>query len=264
MKVNGLGKKILVLGGTGFVGSRLIQKASSLGYSIVSISRRGKPSDWKDGGGSSEAGRITWLQGDATDNSNVKALAKEHGPYNACVHAIGLLLDSESGLSKLNKFVSGSKSTPSTTSTYNEITKTTAFNAIESMEDQSLGQDPPARSQLTPFVFISAAEAGWTFPAPVNWLERYLIAKRAVESKLLDSKFLRPVIMRPSLIWTWEKPIALLSVVPFYIGNKIGIPIVDRPVLVESLVDAIIASIEDSSVRGVQRYMEIDKLSKQI
>lgn len=97
-------------------------------------------------------------------------------------------------------------------------------------------------------MFVSAAEAGWTFQAPVPFLEKYLTAKRAVENKLLAfipnngqnnilgkssyslvvvvssvyvycvGKGLRPVIMRPSLVWTTEKPEALVSVVPFYIG----------------------------------------------
>ena len=92
----------------------------------------------------------------------------------------------------------------------------------------------------------------------------YLKQIRAVESKLADSNHLRPVVMRPSLIWTWDRPIALFSVVPFYLGNALRIPIVDRPVLVENLVDAMLYSIEDKSIQGVQRYQEIDAMAKSL
>lgn len=51
------GKKILVLGGTGFVGNKFIKEASKLGYDIVSISRRGRRVD------ESENNRIEWLSG---------------------------------------------------------------------------------------------------------------------------------------------------------------------------------------------------------
>jgi len=153
------------------------------------------------------------------------------------------------------------------------------------------------------FIFISAAEAGWTLPAPVDFLERYLIAKRSVEKKLLafsnhhirpivDSSKkrtsnssnksssnsvvdinvnnsgidetvvkLRPVIFRPSLIWTWKRPTALLSVIPFYIGSKVGIPFVDRPVTVENLVDAMIYSIENMNIEGIMKFNDIDIMS---
>lgn len=103
------------------------------------------------------------------------------------------------------------------------------------MQDKasSTGSLPP---QPLPFVFVSAAEAGWTFTAPVPFLERYLIAKRAVEAELLGTSgaeaspdsLLRGVVLRPSLIWTWERPQALLSVLPFYIANSLGLSFVDR------------------------------------
>jgi hypothetical protein len=72
---------------------------------------------------------------------------------------------------------------------------------------------------------------------------------------------LRPVIFRPSLIWTWKRPTALVSVIPFYIGSRIGLPFVDRPVTVENLVDAMIYSIEDSKVEGIMKFNDIDIMS---
>lgn len=248
--------KILVLGGTGFVGYNFIEQATRKGYDVVSLSRRGEPK-----AASPVTESVQWVKGDAVDKDTMQKTFKAYGPFDACVHAIGLLFDSESGLKGFNPAVSGSGSIPDDSATYDRITRVTAFNAIDCLQKQR----PKRGSDKAVFVFVSAAEAGWDFKAPVNFLERYLVAKRAVEGKLLDpptaNKF-RSVVFRPSLIWTPQKPAALLSVVPFFVASTIGVPFVDRPVRVDALTGAMLKSIEDSTVNGVQRFKEIDTLSK--
>ena len=241
--------KILVLGGTGFVGYRFIQQAATTGHSIVSISRRGIPS----GGGYFP--NVKWIAGDASDPAVISNVMEKYGPFNTCVHAIGLLLDADSGFVSLNQYASGSGSIPQSDSTYDKITRQSAFNAIDRFTSQ-VDQSSPCT-----FVFISAAEAGWTFRAFPSWLERYLIAKRAVEKKLLSSTNLRPIIFRPSLIWTWERPQALLSVIPFFIGNIVFPSIIDKPVTVDDLVRAMMTTVIDGESRGVKRFKEIESLS---
>eukprot|EP01041_Mallomonas_annulata_P013230 gene13230-27993_t len=242
--------KVLVLGGTGFVGNAFIKEASASGLDIVSLSRRGLPATNSDLKG------VTWVSGDAADSKLLADIVLRYGPFDACVHAVGLLLDVDSGLSSFNKFASGSGSIPTSDSTYNKITKQTAFAAIDIISNQK-----EVGNKKIPFIFISAAEAGWTVPAPVEWLERYLKAKRAVESKLLqDGNALRPIIFRPSLIWTWERPQALFSVVPFAVAS-LFLPFVDRPVKVDSLVKAMVVAISNENVNGIQRFKEIDQLS---
>lgn len=242
-------RTILVLGGTGFVGSEVVQQASQAGFKVVSLSRRGLPSDLKR-----FSNEVVWETGSANEDT-LNRLSNNYGPFYACVHAIGLLLDTESGLSNLNKFASGSGSVPSAESTYDNITRKTAFAAIESITTNTSPNGTP-----TPFIFISAAEAKWKFRVPVPWLEKYLIAKRAVEDKLLSTKTLRPVIFRPSLIWTTKRPQALASVIPFYIGNVFIPFLIDRPVSVENLVKAVVKSLDDSTISGIQTYKDIDSL----
>jgi hypothetical protein len=117
-----------------------------------------------------------------------------------------------------------------------------------------------------PFVFISAAEAAWTFDAsftgtPLAFLHRYLVAKRAVEQRLLSEASIRPVIFRPSLIWTKERPGALLPVAAFTLGNALRLPFVDRPVNVAALAAAAVQAVGDSSCSGVYDYKGVDSLS---
>ena len=110
-------------------------------------------------------------------------------------------------------------------------------------------------------MFVSAAEAGWTFPAPVDFLERYLVAKRSVEKRMLSSTSLRPTILRPSLIYTLSRPQALVSVVPFYVANAIGVPFVDRPVSLETLSSAAVYAVETASCQGIKTYREMDTMA---
>jgi len=121
-----------------------------------------------------------------------------------------------------------------------------------------------------PLMFVSAAEAGWPdvkFGPQVEklapqWLVKYLTAKRIVEAELMSSTDrIRPVIFRPSLIWNWKK-LDVLPVIPvFNIASAAGLPFVDKTVRVETLADAIMASLEDPNVSGVQRYMQMEQLS---
>ncbi|CAM9793965.1 unnamed protein product [Phaeothamnion confervicola] len=139
----------------------------------------------------------------------------------------------------------------------------------------------PKRSQprhdqrrCLPMVFVSAAEARWTFDGafvgtPVEWLHAYLVAKRAVEDKLLndlgggDQPSLRPIVLRPSLVWTPSRPFALPPVAAFTIGNFLGLPFVDRPVRVDTLAAAAMAAVGDQAARGVFDYSRMEALARQ-
>lgn len=110
--------KLLVLGGTGFVGRELVKRARQKGYSVVSISRRGKLAGETDQS-------VTWVSGDASQVKTLQAVIDDFGPFDGCVHAVGLLLDAESGLSALNKYASGSGSSPTSESTYDRVTRQT-------------------------------------------------------------------------------------------------------------------------------------------
>ncbi len=81
--------KLLVLGGTGFVGTEIIRQGLERGYSIVGLSRRGSDS---------EAGKtftgVDWRTGDASTPEVVSQILAEGG-YTGVVHAIGMLLESD-------------------------------------------------------------------------------------------------------------------------------------------------------------------------
>lgn len=243
-----------ILGGSGFVGQEMCRVGLRKGYEVTAISRRGMPPKMaKD----LEYKPINWVSADCAEYDELKAVLSENGPFDAYVHTIGLLFDVDSGFSQYNSFVSGSSSTPSTASTYDRITRQTAFNLIDFIEEEDRKE-----KEKPPFLFVSAAEAGWTLETPVGWLERYLIAKRKVEKRLMESSAVRDVILRPSLIWSMEQPQALPSVCAFYIGNAVGLRFVDKPVRLETLCRAGYTAMASREERGVLRYMDMERLSK--
>lgn len=40
---------------------------------------------------------VTWVSGDASQATTVQAVINDFGPFDGCVHAVGLLLDVDSG-----------------------------------------------------------------------------------------------------------------------------------------------------------------------
>jgi len=263
--------RVAVFGGTGYVGSRVCERLVNKGFDVTGVSRRGQNPD-----PNSEALRqVNWIKGDATNPADVEAAVKD---ADAVVHAVGLLFDVESGLQGLNTFVSGSKSVPDPqSSTYDNITRKTMFNVVDALEKQAANPLRAIQSvggnkkKQIPVAFVSCAEAGWPDVqfgdfveqklAP-GWLKKYLKAKRAVEDRLSSTTApIRPVVFRPSLIWSWDK-FDVLPVIPvFNIASAVGVPFVDKTVRVETLADAIVESILDDSVSGVQRYMNMEELA---
>lgn len=265
--------KVTVFGGTGYVGSQVCERLVDKGYQVKAISRRGinpRPGTNLD--------KVTWISGDATNPKDVRDAIND---ADAIVHAVGLLFDVESGLQGLNTVVSGSKSIPNPeTSTYDNITRKTMFNIMDAVEQKL--SNPLSNviknksSKKMPIAFVSCAEAGWPdvqFGSFVEnnlapqWLKKYLIAKRAVEDRLLSSSkkkammMIRPIIVRPSLIWSWEKLDVLPLIPVFNLANAVGIPFIDKTVRVETLADAIVASLERDDVMGVLRYDAMEALA---
>jgi hypothetical protein len=160
---------------------------------------------------------VDYRKGDARQQESIASIVDE-GNICGVVHSIGLLFDDASGLGAYNQCVSGSRSLPDSDSTYDTITRLTAFYAIDATIEYGNKMNPTTAAATTktalPFCFTSAAEAGWPVVTGGNLMERimpdfihrYMVAKRAVEAKLLASQpMLRPIIVRPSLIYSWDK-----------------------------------------------------------
>ena len=85
-KSSAAGKRLLVIGGNGFVGRQVVKYAVQSGYEVTSLSRRGenpKPND-------DVYAQVEWCAGNALDKATV---TKYVDKADAVVHCIGLLFD---------------------------------------------------------------------------------------------------------------------------------------------------------------------------
>lgn len=255
--------KLLVIGGNGFVGREVCKYAVQAGFEVSSLSRRGECPNPND----EFLSQVTWNAGNALDKATVTKYVNE---ADAVCHAIGLLFDVNSGLTWANTFTSASFSKPDPEeSTYDNITRKAALLAIEALKAKNML--PSMMGKRAPFAFVSCAESGWpdvqfgdrVEAASPDWLKRYLAAKRAVESELAGSTgTLRPIIVRPSLIWNWKKLDVLPAIPIFNIASRLGVPFVDKTVRVEDVGRAIVAGLLDEQVNGVQRFEQMESLSE--
>jgi hypothetical protein len=106
--------KVLVLGGTGFLGSEIVKRAVLEGYGVTSISRGGNVimNDKNEKIVITSVSttisddileKVEYIKGDARDEALVnKILSGSSEPYVACIHAMGLLLDAQSGLGEID------------------------------------------------------------------------------------------------------------------------------------------------------------------
>jgi len=243
--------RLLVAGGSGYLGRQVCREAIQLGYSVTSLSRRGEnplPGTLLD--------QVEWVKGSASDSALLERLAYD---ADAFVHTIGLLLDAESGLAGLNFLTSGSRSVPAEGATYDSEMRGTALALLDAAQRTKSGAERP-------FVFVSAAEAGWsenTLGSTIEgalrerdfFLPRYLDAKRAVEAALVEgasAASVRPIIARPSFMWDPSK-VDILPLLPvWYAGHALGIGggTFSSPLRVE-IAGAAIASLVEESMRGV-------------
>ena len=76
------------------------------------------------------------------------------------------------------------------------------------------------------------------------------------------SKTLRASWLRPSLVYTMDKPAALPAVAAFALGNAVGIPFVDRPVTVDVLARAAVRALDDDSrASGALDFRQMERLA---
>lgn len=79
------GKKLLVVGGTGYVGQQILRQGVKIGMEMISVSRSGQ------GSSSVVDPKITYVKGDSMDAASFEDALRE---ADAVVHTIGTLIDS--------------------------------------------------------------------------------------------------------------------------------------------------------------------------
>ncbi|KAG5292619.1 mitochondrion protein [Histoplasma ohiense] len=274
-------KRIVVAGGSGFLGSRICKSAVARGWEVVSLSRHGEPA-WGTVTLSSHAPRwaksVEWAKADILKPATYKPFLKD---ASAVVHSMGILLEADykgivqgresviSGLQKLFATSRPGSQNPLQRPAGEELT---AFSGgqltYELMNRDSavaLAQEAVYENVPT-FAFISAAAGAPVVP------ERYVTSKRDAEA-LISSNLpdLRSIFIRPTFMYDSSRKLSLPIALGGIVGSEVNALLGGRlsflgmmtakPLNVNIVSEAVVEAIGDDNVQGVVGPKKIETLA---
>ncbi|EER37336.1 mitochondrion protein [Histoplasma capsulatum H143] len=274
-------KRIVVAGGSGFLGSRICKSAVARGWEVVSLSRHGEPA-WGTVTLSSHAPRwaksVEWAKADILKPATYKPFLKD---ASAVVHSMGILLEAdykgivqgrESVISGLQKLFATSRPGSQNPLQRQEGEELTAFSSgqltYELMNRDSavaLAQEAVYENVPT-FAFISAAAGAPVVP------ERYVTSKRDAEA-LISSNLpdLRSIFIRPTFMYDSSRKLTLPIALGGIVGSEVNALLGGRlsflgmmtakPLNVNIVSEAVVEAIGDDNVQGVVGPKKIETLA---
>ncbi|KAJ5693219.1 hypothetical protein N7462_002642 [Penicillium macrosclerotiorum] len=275
-------KRLVVAGGSGFLGSRICKSAAARGWTVVSLSRSGEPR-WDAVTDSSErpswASSVEWAKADLLKPESYKPFLSG---ASAVVHSMGILLEAdykgvvqgrEPIISGLQRAFSSSK-----LGSQNPLLRKEG-EALEPKEkdgqltyelmnrDSAIALAQESSNEHVPaFVYISAAAGAPMLPA------RYITTKREAEATITSTlPELRTIFIRPGFMFDSSRkftlPIALGGFVASefntFLGNKLSFlgAMAEKPLKVDVVGEAVVEALEDESTKGAVGTKQIEALA---
>ncbi|KAL0078584.1 hypothetical protein J3Q64DRAFT_1824715 [Phycomyces blakesleeanus] len=273
-------RKLLVVGGSGFLGQSVCQMAVRKGWETISLSRRGEPISFSEKGRPEWAENVKWASGNSLEPNTFKDVL--HGVTDV-VHTVGILLESDykaviqakttcdaaKGVANVLAEVAGMKDDGNPldpknqqragSATYETMNRDTAI---------SVAKEVMRLPSLDSFVYISASDV---FPL-VN--PRYITTKREAESFLLSHRSIRSIVLRPGFMYSDQRPAAAFMATNLQLVNTITSPIskglrslpfgkvlTTPPLHINTVAAAVISSIENSETKGIFDVQSIQEMA---
>ncbi|RDA92989.1 hypothetical protein CP533_5522 [Ophiocordyceps camponoti-saundersi (nom. inval.)] len=267
-------KKLVVCGGSGFLGSRICKHAVTRGWDVISISRSGKP-NWPTVIGSPEppswAHQVSWERADILRPATYAPLLKG---ASGVVHSMGILLEAdykdvvsgkESPLTALGKLVS---STPAAGRGVNPLDKKPGEDikppdAKTQLSYEVMNRDSAvalarhsAEADVGAFCYVSACAGAPILPS------RYISTKREAEAVIAESfPRMRSVFVRPPFMYDASRKVTLglaamvgagacFNTLTGSIFNNLMGAAGTRPLQVDMVAEAVVEALGDEAVRG--------------
>ncbi|KAI1368502.1 NAD(P)-binding protein [Xylaria arbuscula] len=279
------GKRLVVCGGNGFLGSRICKNAVQRGWDVTSISRSGAPK-WDAVTSSATppawSHKVTWERGDILRPMTYAPLLKG---ADFVVHSMGILLEADykgvlrgqespiSGLRKaftaapqpgnpLERHVSEADGDIRPPETREQLT-------YENMNRDSaiMLAKEAAQEDAKAFVYISAAGGAPVLPA------RYISTKREAESTIArEFPGMRNIFVRPPFLYDSSRPItmpmaamtgvgtAFNGITGGLFGNLMGAAGV-KPLKVDVVAEAVVQALHDDAIKGAVEVPELEQLA---
>ncbi|KAF9265435.1 mitochondrial protein [Marasmius fiardii PR-910] len=207
-------RKILVVGGNGFIGSAICRAALAKGMEVTSVSSSGRPYVTPNGHSPAWTSKVTWLKGDALDPSTFSGILSE---VDGVAHSMGTLIEDggvykaalkERDVRKLvGGFFSGVMDNLNGTNplsrrkkegSYENLNRDSALRVCKAFIQYGEGKKYPSPR---PFVFLSAEDLARPI-VPSRYIETKREAEQGIESLVSEKPELyRGVYIRPSIVY---------------------------------------------------------------
>ncbi|TEB36366.1 mitochondrial protein [Coprinellus micaceus] len=212
--MNTVVKKILVVGGNGFIGSAVCRAALSKGIEVTSVSSSGRPYQTPKGHSPAWVAKVNWQKGDALTPQTFAHLLPE---VCGVVHTLGTLLEdgaykqavrtgdfpgllkSLAGVGKDSNPLRSGANAQQERGSYETLNRDSAVRVCEAFVNSSRDAGD-APNQPRPFVYLSAEDI-FRPVIPAGYIESKREAERRIEEIVMQHPSYRGVYIRPSLVY---------------------------------------------------------------
>ena len=230
----GAGRKMVVFGGTGFIGSHIVKLAHANGWNVIAASRSGEPTipePWtKD---------VAHVSIDALVRPDVYQFLDEHPDTHTVISCIGKLTYNKREARRIN----------------GDATCNVAAAAVE-------------RKSIEKVAFISAADM-----QPVNKIfSAYYYGKRQGEKAMKENLGDRHIIMRPGMVYGTRScyniplPLGVIGKPLELLFNPLQqvcpLTILTPPISVDNLAKATLEACSEEKVSGTFEYHSMMNLAR--
>ncbi|KAM7221422.1 NAD dependent epimerase/ dehydratase [Rhypophila decipiens] len=279
--MSGASKRLVVFGGSGFLGSRICQAAVNRGWDVTSISRSGQPT-WTSVSSSANpppwSHRVAWERADIFRPPQWTPLLAN---ADYVVHSMGILLEADykglvsgrdSPLAALKRNFSPRHTPnpldPESTLTANPPTEASQL-TYENMNRDSaiLLAKEAAKERVQVFGYISAAGGAPVLPS------RYITTKREAEDIIArEFSVMRNVFFRPAFMYDSSRaftvPLAVATsassaaakFLPGFVKDFMGSAAV-KPLPADTVAEAVVEGLSEASVRGPVEVEQLEELA---
>ncbi|KAG2227742.1 hypothetical protein INT45_004784 [Circinella minor] len=275
-------KKLLVVGGSGFLGLSVCKHAIRQGWETVSLSRRGIPELFKQGHRPEWTEKVQWEAGDSLEPATYQHLLEN---VTDVVHTVGMisemdykqvvgaknLCDAANGVAQLaGEFIGmrdrGNPLRETPRPTFEMVNRDTTI---------TLAKEAAKISSMDAFVFISASDI---FPLVDP---RYISTKRQAEQFLFARPEFRSIVLRPgklnimSFMYSHERPAATPLATAIQLANMVTKPVAKElntlpygtslttpPLHIDTVANAVITGIAQKGLKGIFDVDTIQQLSR--
>ena len=287
-------KRLLVVGGNGFVGKAVCRRAVRRKIQVTSLSRSGRPmnetGEWAD--------KVEWKMGDANDPDVAREAVEE---CDAIVSTVGTMVDSswpagarqlymnmkknfqsggggggiQAGLAGLANVLNSASSTGSFDASGDSTDGENTYERLNRDVHLTVASAASRSESVSSFVYFSAVPPN-VLNSKVPLVQRYFSTKMETENALqqYDPNTLRCPILRPTVMYDDEhlhtlapaalsKVSSLLDSMVFAQFGFRDVPhlLPSPPVFVDTVAECAIEAAFDNQIQGVLELADISRIS---